>query len=175
MARAFSFGIVDTTPISITDPIPSALVSIVSHGPNGFENSIVDFSEYIEKKNIVLVGYPGCFTPTCMTKHLPKFIGMAESIKSRGADEILALSVNDPFVATAFAEYMGGKHLISYLADGNGELTRSLGLNMNLTSVAMGDTRTQRFSMIIKRNKVLHLNIERGAEYTEVSSAEKIL
>ena len=58
---------------------------------------------------MVVIGYPGAFTPTCMSKHLPDFISNAEKIKSKGADEILALSVNDPFVVTAFAEYLGGK------------------------------------------------------------------
>jgi len=49
-----------------------------------------------------------------------------------GADEILALGVNDPFVMTAFAEYLGSKKLISFLADGNGELTKAMDLGMDL-------------------------------------------
>ena len=53
----------------------------------------------------------------------------------KGADEILALSVNDPFVIIAFAEYLGSKHLINFLADGNGEFTKALGLEIDLSSV----------------------------------------
>lgn len=68
-------------------------------------------------------------------QHIPEFISLAETIKKKGADEILALSCNDPFVVTAFAEFLGGKKLINFLADGNGELTQALDLGMDLTAI----------------------------------------
>ena len=69
-------------------------------------------------------------------KHgLPEYVGLAETILKNGADEILALSVNDPFVVTAFAELLGSKHLINFMADGNGEFTNALNYGMDLTSV----------------------------------------
>ena len=81
------------------DKFPQAVVAIVKFDPdNGFENEIVDINEYFENKNVVLIGYPGAFTPTCMASHIPQFISQAETIKSKGADEIIAMSVNDPFV-----------------------------------------------------------------------------
>ena len=58
---------------------------------------------------MVLVGYPGAFTPTCMQSHIPGYIAAANQIKSGGADEIIAMSVNDPFVVTAFADKLEGK------------------------------------------------------------------
>jgi peroxiredoxin len=33
------------------------------------------------------------------------------------------MSVNDPFVVTAFGELLGGRERVNYIADGNGELT----------------------------------------------------
>ena len=61
--------------IKVGDAIPSAKVSVVKSDANGeFSNEIVDTSEYFASKNIVLVGYPGAFTPTCMAKHIPEFI-----------------------------------------------------------------------------------------------------
>jgi len=115
--------------ITAGDRFPSAVVSIVKHdGKNGFSSEIVDAAEYLQGRKVVIVGYPGAFTPTCMATHVPDFIAKAESIKAAGCDEILALAVNDPFVITAFAEKLGGKQLISYIADGNGELTKALGL-----------------------------------------------
>ena len=108
---------------------PSAVVSVVKHdGENGFKSEIVDASEYLAGKKVVIVGYPGAFTPTCMAKHVPDFITNAQAIKTAGCDEILMLAVNDPFVVTAFAEKLGGKNLVNYIADGNGELTKALGL-----------------------------------------------
>ena len=110
--------------------IPSgALASVVKHDASeGFQSEIVDVAEYLQGKKVCIVGYPGAFTPTCMATHVPDFIKKAEAIKAAGVDEILALAVNDPFVVTAFAEKLGGKGLVNYIADGNGELTRELGL-----------------------------------------------
>jgi len=42
------------------------------------------------------------------------------------------MSVNDPFVVSAFAEHLGGKDLINFMADGNGDFTKALGLNLDL-------------------------------------------
>ena len=48
------------------DKFPSAVVAIVTYDPDeGFNNEIVDINEYLERKSVVLVGYVGCFTPTC--------------------------------------------------------------------------------------------------------------
>ena len=93
----------------------------------------------MKNKKVVIVGYPGAFTPTCMAEHVPDFIEKAAAIKAAGCDEILALSVNDPFVVTAFAEKLGGKQLVNYIADGNGELTKALGMAMDLSVAQLGD------------------------------------
>ena len=42
------------------------------------------------------------------------------------------MSVNDPFVIQAFAEYLGAKNEIGFLADGNGEFTEKMGLGYSL-------------------------------------------
>jgi len=118
------------------DKFPQAVVAIVKfEDQSGFANEIVDINEYFENKNVVLIGYPGSFTPTCMSQHIPQFIQRADEMRAKGADEIIAMSVNDPFVVTAFAELLGGRDKISYIADGNGELTQALGLGMDLTAV----------------------------------------
>lgn len=110
--------------------IPSGTMAlVVKHdGENGFSREMIDIAEYVDGKKVIIVGYPGAFTTQCMTRHLPDFISKADEIKRAGCDEILALSVNDPFVVTAFAEKLGGEHLVNYVADGNGEITKALGL-----------------------------------------------
>ena len=125
------------------DKIPSALVAVVKYDDQkGFQQETVETTDYFTNKNIVLIGYPGAFTPTCMKDHIPENVGLAETMLKQGADEILALSVNDPFVVTAFAELLGGKHLINFMADGNGEFTSALNYGMDLTSVQLGPIRT---------------------------------
>jgi len=147
----------------------------VSHNGEKFQNDIVDVADYLKGKKVVIVGYPGAFTPTCMSTHVPDFITKAEKIKAAGCDEILALAVNDPFVITAFAEKLGGKKMINYVADGNGELTKALGLELDLSVAQLGNNRTKRCSMVVKDGQVLELNNEEGPKLTEISGADRIL
>ena len=128
----------------------------------------------MEGKNVVIVGYPGAFTPTCMATHIPGYIGLAEQMLKDGADEVIALSVNDPFVVTSFGEHLGSKHLINFMADGNGDLTKALDLECDLGAAQLG-TRGQRFSMIVKGGRVAHLNLEGGPGFTDISSAATAL
>ena len=147
----------------------------MSHNGEKFQNDIVDVADYLKGKKVVIVGYPGAFTPTCMSTHVPDFITKAEKIKAAGCDEILALAVNDPFVITAFAEKLGGKKMINYVADGNGELTKALGLELDLSVAQLGNNRTKRCSMVVKDGQVLELNNEEGPKLTEISGADRIL
>ena len=161
--------------IDVGSKLPSALVSVVKHDGEGWKNEIVDTNEYLANKTVVVVGYPGAFTPTCMQQHIPGYIENASQIKSGGADEIIAMSVNDPFVVTAFAEKLDGKQLVNYMADGNGEFTKALGLDFDLSAVQLGNVRAKRFSMIVKNNSIVHFNNEDGPKATEISDAKTII
>ena len=110
-----------------------------------------------------------------MAQHIPGYIEHATSIKTGGADEIIAMAVNDPFVVTAFAEKLDGKQLVNYIADGNGEFTKALGLDFDLSAVQLGTVRTKRFSMIIKNNNIIHFNNEDGPKLTAISDAKTIM
>jgi peroxiredoxin len=58
------------------------------------------------------------------------------------------------------------------LADGNGDFTKALGLELDGTGFGMG-TRSQRFAMVVDDGLVSLLNVDAGA--LEGSSAEAIL
>ena len=139
--------------IKVGDTIPAVtLTEFVEVEGNGCSigPNPVDVAKVTAGKTIALFALPGAFTPTCMATHVPDFIAKAEAIKAAGCDEILALAVNDPFVVTAFAEKLGGKGLVNYVADGNGELTKALGLELDLSVAQLGTNRTKRCSMIVK-------------------------
>ncbi|XP_043704085.1 peroxiredoxin-2-like [Telopea speciosissima] len=124
-------------------------------------------------KNVILFGVPGAFTPTCSTKHVPGFIEKAEELKAKGVDEILLISVNDPFVMKAWAKtYPENKH-VKFLADGSAIYTHALGLEDDLSEEGLG-TRSQRFALLVDELKVKVANIEVGGDFS-VSSAEEIL
>ena len=160
--------------IKVGDTLPNAKVSVVKFGENGFTSEQVETATYFANKHVVLVGYPGAFTPTCMATHIPEYIANAAQIKKQGADEVIAMSVNDPFVVTAFAEKLGGKSNINFIADGNGAFTKALGLELDL-SVAQLSVRGKRMSMVFKQNKVIEFNNEDSPKLTEVSACSTIL
>ncbi|KAF9614592.1 hypothetical protein IFM89_026058 [Coptis chinensis] len=124
-------------------------------------------------KKVILFGVPGAFTPTCSMQHVPGFIERAEELKSKGVDEILLISVNDPFVMKAWAKtYPDNKH-VKFLADGSGVYTHALGLELDLAEKGLG-TRSRRFAMLVDDLKVTVANIESGGEFT-VSGADEII
>ena len=162
--------------IKVGSAFPSAICGLVKHGggSDGYQSSTVDTADYFKNKKVVIVAIPGAFTPTCMGSHLPDFIENAEKIRGKGADEIVCVSVNDPFVMTAFAEKMNAKQQISYLADGNGELMKKLEMELDLTALNIG-TRLTRSTMIVKDGTIVQLNDEEGGASTDVSTAATIL
>ncbi|KAL3649253.1 thioredoxin peroxidase Tpx1 [Castilleja foliolosa] len=124
-------------------------------------------------KKVILFAVPGAFTPTCSMKHVPGFIEKAEELKSKGVDEILCISVNDPFVMKAWAKtYPENKH-VKFVADGSAAYTRVLGLELDLSEKGLG-VRSRRFALLVEDLKVKVANIESGGEFT-VSGAEQIL
>lgn len=135
--------------------------------------SPVSLAELTKGKRAVLFAVPGAFTPTCHAKHLPGFVEQADAIRAKGVSDIFCLSVNDAFVMDAWgkAGAVGGK--VRMLADGNGALTRALGLEMDASGFGMGQ-RSQRYAMIIRDGVVEALLREPGPGLS-VSSAEAVL
>lgn len=124
-------------------------------------------------KTVALFALPGAFTPTCSAKHLPGFVQNADDLKKKGIDAIACVSVNDAFVMGAWGQNQNVGDKVMMLADGNGEFTRALGLEMDASKYGMGK-RSQRFSMLIDNGVVKQLNVEEPGAYS-VSSAEHML
>ncbi len=124
-------------------------------------------------KKVVLFAVPGAFTPTCSAKHLPGFIEKADEIRATGVDEIICMSVNDAFVMKAWGEDRGAGDKVRLIADGNGDLTKALGLEFDGSGIGFG-LRSQRFAAIVENGVVKKLAVDAGGKF-EVSSAEAIL
>jgi len=150
------------------DKLPAGTFKVM--GKEGPEN--VSSDELFKGKKVVLFGLPGAFTPGCSKAHLPGFVVNADKIKARGIDTIACMSVNDAFVMDAWGKAQNADE-VEMLADGNGEFTKALGLEMDARGYGMGE-RCKRFSMIVEDGVVKHLAIE-PAGGVDVSSAEKIL
>ena len=111
--------------IQIGDRIPAAtLAQATADGPKP-----VSTAEIFNGKTVALFAVPGAFTPTCSARHLPGFKDHLADIQGKGVDTVACISVNDAFVMKAWAESQGiTDDSIVMLADGNGDLTRALGL-----------------------------------------------
>ena len=104
--------------------------------------------------------------------HLPGYVVNADKIKAMGVDSIICLSVNDAFVMDAWGKAQNAEEIVM-LADGNGEFTAKLGLELDGSGFGMGH-RSQRFAMIVENGTVTHLNVEEGSG-VDVSSAETMM
>jgi peroxiredoxin len=135
--------------------------------------SDVTTDELFGGKKVVLFAVPGAFTPTCSNQHLPGYVENADALKAKGVDEIICLSVNDAFVMGAWGEDRGTGDKVRMVADGNGDLTKALGLEMDGTGIGFG-LRCQRFAAIIDDGTVTKLAVEAPGKF-EVSAADAIL
>jgi peroxiredoxin len=155
--------------IKAGDRIPEG--KLKQMGPDGPMN--VTAEELLGKGRVVLFSVPGAFTPTCDAKHLPGFIDKASALRARGVDRIVCLAVNDVFVMNAWGKSAGAADKVVMAADGNGDYTRALGLELDARGHGMG-MRGKRFALVIEGGVVRQVYVEAPGEF-KVSSAEHIL
>lgn len=123
----------------------------------------------------MLFAVPGAFTPTCSQKHLPGFVEKAGELRAKGVDTIACVSVNDAFVLKAWKEKLGFGDEVLVLSDGNGEFTKALGVELDLTDNPVGlGVRSRRYALLAEDGVVKVLNLEEGGAFT-TSSAEDML
>jgi len=65
-------------------------------------------TEFKDKK-VVLVSVPGAFTPTCQVTHITGYLAKLSELKAKGADLVIAIAYNDPFVMSAWGKANGIK------------------------------------------------------------------
>ncbi len=156
--------------ISVGDKLPETKFKFFAEdGP-----AEISTAELFNDKKVVLFGVPGAFTPTCNNNHLPGYVTRLDELKAKGVNTVAVVSVNDLHVMKAWQDASGGGTDIVFLADGNGEFVKEVGLDIDLSIAGMG-VRSQRFSMIVDNAKVAVLNIEENPGQAVTSGVEKIL
>lgn len=154
--------------IAVGDAIPECTMMVM--GDNGPQP--LTTHDLFSAKKVLLFAVPGAFTPGCSMTHLPGYVVNADKIKAMGVDSIVCLSVNDAFVMDAWGKAQNADEIVM-LADGNGEFTAKLGLELDGSGFGLGQ-RSQRFAMIVDNGTVSHLNVEEGPG-VDVSSAETMM
>ena len=155
--------------IKAGDKMPSGTLKTMT--PDGARDLTTE--ELFKGKTVVLFSVPGAFTPTCDAKHLPGYVQQAAAIRAKGVDTIACMAVNDVFVMNAWGKSSGTGDDVLMLADGNGDYSKALGLEMDGRGFGMG-LRGQRFAVIVDDGVATHVFIEAPREF-RVSAAEYVL
>jgi cytochrome c peroxidase len=153
------------------DRLPEA--TLLRIGENGPET--VALADRLKGRKVVIFAVPGAFTPTCHSAHVPSFVRTRDGFAAKGVDEIICISVNDPFVMKSWGEATGATAAgLTMLADADAAFTRAIGMDFDAPAVGLL-ARSKRYAMLVEDGvvRVLHLEANPGA--CEVSAGEALL
>ncbi|NJM83230.1 MAG: peroxiredoxin [Tabrizicola sp.] len=157
--------------ISVGETLPEA--SLLQMGANGPES--VALGEKVKGRKVVIFGLPGAYTGTCTTAHVPSFIRTRDKFAAKGVDEVICVSVNDPFVMKAWSDATGAAAAgITMLGDADASLTTALGLEFTAPAVGL-HSRSKRYALYAEDGVVKQLNLEESPGTCEVSAGETLL
>lgn len=134
----------------------------------------VDMAE-LSSGRVAIFGLPGAFTGTCTTAHMPSFVRTADQFRAKGVDRIICLTVNDAFVADAWAKETGADTAgIEVLADADGSVTRAMGLDFDAPPAGLFG-RCKRCAMLTSDGSVEVIQIEESPGVCTVTAGEALL
>lgn len=156
--------------ISVGGTLPEAtLVKMTESGPE-----TVSLHSVLKGRKVVVFGLPGAFTGPCSTAHIPSFIRTADAFRAKGVQEIICISVNDPFVLKAWGDATGATAAgITHLGDADGALTHAL--KMEFTAPHLGLIgRSNRYALVLEDGVITHANIDEPG-VCDISTGEALL
>ncbi len=150
--------------------LPDAtLVEMTDDGPQ-----LVELADRLTGRKVVVFGLPGAYTGPCSTIHLPSFIRTAEQFRGQGVDEIICISVNDPFVLKAWSEASGAAEAgISMLGDPDAVLTKALGMEFTAPPIGLYN-RSNRYALLLEDGVIKVANVDEPAT-CKISVGEELL
>ena len=126
-------------------------------------------------RTVAVFSLPGAFTPTCSSTHLPRFNELAPAFKANGVDQVICISVNDPFVMEEWVKSQECNNVF-VLPDGNGAFTEQMGMLVDKSDLNFGK-RSWRYSMLVRDGVVEKMFIEpdEPGDPFKVSDADTLL
>ena len=135
----------------------------------------VVLSGRLKGRKVAIFGLPGAFTSTCSSAHVPSFIRSAKALADKGVEEIICVSVNDPFVMEAWGKATGAIPAgITMLGDADGSFTKAIGMELDASGNGLG-IRSKRYSMLVEDGVVKKINLEPAPGKVEVSGGDTLL
>ncbi|WP_425084855.1 peroxiredoxin [Ruegeria profundi] len=157
--------------ITTGEMLPDA--TLTQMGAEGPEE--VRISDKTAGRKVVIFAVPGAFTPTCHSAHVPSFMRTKDQFEAKGVDEIICISVNDPFVMNAWGEATGATEAgLTLLGDAASEFTKAIGMDFDAPPAGLL-ARSQRYAMLVEDGKVTALNLEESPGACEISAGEGLL
>ncbi len=156
--------------ISIGETLPEA--TLVKMGPGGPE--AVSLEARLRGRKVVVFGLPGAFTGPCSTAHVPSFIRTAAAFRKKGVEEIICISVNDPFVLKAWGDATGAAAAgITHLGDADGSFTKALKMEFSAPQLGLIG-RSNRYALLLENGVIKAAHIDKPGE-CNISTGEQLL
>ncbi|MBN9584492.1 MAG: peroxiredoxin [Afipia sp. 62-7] len=156
--------------IKVGDTLPAAQFRVMT--ADGVQVKTTD--DIFKGKKVALFAVPGAYTGTCHKMHMPSIFLNAYALKDKGIDTIAVVSVNDAFVMSAWKRDTDQRDEAIFLADGNADFTKAIGLEMDASGNGLG-IRSKRYSMLVDDGNVKILNLEAVPSKVEVSGGDTLL
>ena len=152
------------------ESIPTSEVFILENG----EPVKKSIENILKNKKSVIFGLPGAYTSVCSAKHLPGYVNNVEKYKQKGVDQIICMSVNDPFVMNAWGKENNVGDKIIMVGDPFLNFTKAIGAEVDKSGRGLG-IRSNRYTMLVDDLKVMKIQEEKDTGSCEISAAENFL
>ena len=157
--------------ITVGDRLPEA--ELLRMGADGPEK--LALGELLKGRRVVIFGLPGAYTGTCSTAHVPSFIRAMGPLREKGVDEVICVSVNDPFVMRAWGEATGATAAgIAMLADASCEFTSAIGMEFSNPDRGF-IRRSRRYALMAEDGVVKVWHAEENAGTCDISGGESMV
>ena len=153
------------------DTLPDATMTrIGAEGPEA-----VSLSDLTAERKVVIFAVPGAYTPTCHSAHVPSFVRTRDAFNEKGIQDIICISVNDPFVMKAWGETTGAAAAgLLMLGDAESQFTKAIGMDFDAPPAGLV-ARSKRYAMVVENGVVTTLHMEESPGTCEVTAGEALL
>ena len=149
------------------DNVPNSEIFVLENG----EPTKKNIEDLLKNKKTIIFGLPGAYTSVCSAKHLPGYLNMYQQFKDKGIDQIICMSVNDPFVMNAWGKVNNVGDKIIMMGDPFLNFTKAIGAEVDKSGRGLG-IRSNRYTMLVDNMKVIKLQEEKDTGSCEISAAE---